>query len=221
VTLWNVVCPLFLQSYVWVRKYVFKTSSCLLEAVLGLYKNWEQIYLSNLNFRQSHLIALAIDENVDITDNVQFMTFVHGTDHAFLFLRILLVYILQRHCNWRRFVPESRGFTWDLRLGFFSLRRMIDSFGATCRSRFQTSGSSRPHRLSTLRKIPKECRSHLHRSGSLKLRNGNTSLEMGWQKCTSFDNRWWQKDRRSGTNIWGCRSGNSDGAMVLLFISYQ
>jgi len=100
-----------LQSYVWIRKYVFKTSSCRLEAVQGLYKNWEQIYLSNLNFRQSHLIALAMDENDDITDNVQFMAFVHGTDDAFLFLRILLVYVLQRHYNLRRFVPESEGFT--------------------------------------------------------------------------------------------------------------
>ena len=44
-----------------------------------------------------------MDENDDITDNVQFTTFVRGADHAFLFLRILLVYILQRHCNWRRF----------------------------------------------------------------------------------------------------------------------
>jgi hypothetical protein len=62
---------------------------------------------------------------------------------------------------------------------------MIASLGATCRSRLQTSSSSRPHHLSTLRKIPKECRSRLHRSGSLKLRSGNTYLEMGWEKCTS------------------------------------
>jgi hypothetical protein len=61
---------------------------------------------------------------------------------------------------------------------------MTASFGATCRSRLQTSSSSRPHYLSTLRKIPKVCRSHLHRSGSLKLRNGNTSLEMGWEVST-------------------------------------
>ena len=81
---------------------------------------------------------------------------------------------------WWRFVRESRGFTWDLRcFGVFALRRMIASFGATCRSRLQTLSSSRPHHQSTLRKIPKDCRSHLHRSGSLKLRNGNTSLEMG------------------------------------------
>jgi len=61
---------------------------------------------------------------------------------------------------------------------------MIASFGATCRSRLQTSSISRPHHhLSTLRKIPKDCRSHLHRRGSLKLRSGNTSLEIGWGKC--------------------------------------
>jgi hypothetical protein len=67
--------------------------------------------MSNLNFRQSYLIVLAMDENDDITDNVQFMIFVRGTDHAFLFLRILLVYVLKRHYNWQRFLPESRGFT--------------------------------------------------------------------------------------------------------------
>jgi hypothetical protein len=61
---------------------------------------------------------------------------------------------------------------------------MIASFGATCRSCLQTSSSSRLHQLPTLRKIPKECISHLHRSGSLKLRSGNTSLEMGWEKST-------------------------------------
>jgi len=67
---------------------------------------------------------------------------------------------------------------------FFARRRMIASFGASCRSRLQTSSNSRPHLLSTLRKIPKVCRSHLHRSGSLKLRIGNTSLEMGWEIST-------------------------------------
>jgi len=71
-------------------------------------------------------------------------------------------------------------------LGVFALRRMIACFGATCRACLQTSSSPRLHHPSTLRKIPKECRSHLHRSGSLKLRNGSTSLEMSWEKCISM-----------------------------------
>jgi hypothetical protein len=62
---------------------------------------------------------------------------------------------------------------WAVVLGF-ALRRMMASFGATYQSRFQTSSSPRPNHHSKLRKIPKECGSHLHRSGSLKLPKGNT-----------------------------------------------
>jgi hypothetical protein len=138
----------------------------------------------------------------------------------FLFMRFLLVFVLLRHCKWRRFVPESKGYTRDLRW-FWGLRcvewyllvgqrvgpvfkrqAVRDRTTILCCVKSQKSADIAPQRKPEITQ-----RKHIFGNGLGKI-----------DKC---DNQWWQKDRHSRTNLWGCRNGSFEGAMVLLFIIYQ